>query len=86
MRQEEDDCFSEVLPALHLGAVAGVDGAVRRPLVATAGADRAVRLWNHATRCVDVQFRSHRHGLVGTGCGGGCSLLFIQTCASRHGS
>ncbi len=49
--QEGDDSFIEVLPSLHAGAVAGVDGAVRRPLAVTAGADRAVRLWNHATRC-----------------------------------
>ena len=55
--QEEDDNFSEVLPALHSGAVAGADGAVRRPLAVTAGADRAVRLWNHATRCASAASR-----------------------------
>jgi len=49
--QEDEDNFSEVLPALHAGAVTGVDVAVRRPLAVTTGADRVVRLWNHVDRC-----------------------------------
>lgn len=48
--QADEDNFTEVLPALHAGAVTGVDCAVRRPLAATVGADRAIRLWNHADR------------------------------------
>lgn len=39
-----------MLPALHAGAMTGIDCAVRRPLAATVGADRAIRLWNHADR------------------------------------
>jgi hypothetical protein len=49
--QAEEDSFAEVLPAMHAGAVTGVDCAVRRPLAATVGADHAIRLWNHADRC-----------------------------------
>lgn len=49
--QADEDSFAEVLPAMHAGAVTGVDCAVRRPLAATVGADHAIRLWNHADRC-----------------------------------
>ena len=52
--QEGEDCFTEALPALHAGAVTGVDVAVRRPLAVTAGADRSLRLWNHADRCMGL--------------------------------
>lgn len=51
MWQADEDSFAEVLPAMHAGAVTGVDCAVRRPLAVTVGADHAIRLWNHADRC-----------------------------------
>lgn len=51
--QEGETPFKELLPPLHVGSVAGLDACIRRPLVATCGADRTLRLWNYGERTVE---------------------------------
>jgi len=43
---------------LHSGTIVAMDVCLSKPLVATAGADRTVRLWNHARRTCDLRWRA----------------------------
>ncbi|KAJ3033063.1 Cilia- and flagella-associated protein 57, partial [Rhizophlyctis rosea] len=38
----------------HTGAINGMDTCARKPLIATCGADRSVRIWNYAENTVEV--------------------------------
>jgi hypothetical protein len=52
--QAEEMSFEYLMAPFHCGEVAGVDTCLRRPLVATAGADRTIRLWNTVSRTADL--------------------------------
>lgn len=34
----------------HVGAITGLDVCIRKPLIATCGLDKSVRLWNYQVR------------------------------------
>jgi hypothetical protein len=36
----------------HVGEVCGISGCLRKPLIATTGADRSLRLWNYNDRLI----------------------------------
>ena len=43
----------------HHGPITGLDSCVRKPIVATCGADRTLRIWNYATKgCEQVKYFS----------------------------
>ena len=37
-------------PSFHSGEVVGLEGCIRKPLLATIGGDRTLRLWNFRDR------------------------------------
>lgn len=67
--QEDEPAFTPLAQLLHSGGVAGADTCLRRPILATASADRSVRIWNYIDRSAP--------------CHGTCPCLF--ECAARHG-
>ena len=46
--------FEFLSQAFHAGVVTGLDTCVRKPLVATCGTDRTVRIWNYLDKSSDI--------------------------------
>jgi len=46
--------FELLSQAFHSGIVTGLDSCIRKPLVATCGADRSVRVWNYLDKSSDI--------------------------------
>ena len=52
--KEDNDNFQLVGSGYHSQAITGIDVCVRKPLVATCGADRSVRIWNYLDKSCEV--------------------------------
>ncbi|KAJ3295034.1 Cilia- and flagella-associated protein 57 [Borealophlyctis nickersoniae] len=50
---EEIKCDRLTQP-FHRGAILGMDTCARKPLIATCGADKSVRIWNYVDNCLEV--------------------------------
>ena len=54
-RAGEDLQFTYLSDKFHTGEITGLDVCVRKPLVATCGTDRTVRIWNYIERTLEVE-------------------------------
>jgi len=52
--KEADDHFQMVGSGYHSQAISGIDVCVRKPLVATCGLDKSVRIWNYLDKTCEV--------------------------------
>jgi WD40 repeat protein len=42
------------MTSFHNGRITGLDVCLRKPIIATCGSDKTVRIWNYVTRQVEV--------------------------------
>jgi hypothetical protein len=52
--KESDDHYQFVGAGYHSQAITGIDVCVRKPLVATCGLDKSVRIWNYLDHTCEV--------------------------------
>lgn len=57
--------FEPFTQPFHAGQVTGLDTCVRKPLIATCGKDRSVRIWNYLERTVELSktFTEEAHSI-----------------------
>ncbi|KNE58616.1 hypothetical protein AMAG_18279 [Allomyces macrogynus ATCC 38327] len=63
---QSDDVKVEKLSQAHQSAIAGIDVCIRKPLIATCGADLSVRIWNFLENSMEVAkfFKSEPHSIA----------------------
>eukprot|EP00698_Gefionella_okellyi_P006107 TRINITY_DN15567_c0_g1_i1.p1 TRINITY_DN15567_c0_g1~~TRINITY_DN15567_c0_g1_i1.p1 ORF type:complete len:1180 (-),score=311.31 TRINITY_DN15567_c0_g1_i1:65-3577(-) len=54
LMKPDDMNFEYLFQSFHHGAVTGLDVCVRKPLIATCGLDRTVRIWNYVDRTLEL--------------------------------
>eukprot|EP00055_Hartaetosiga_balthica_P003769 m.8941 g.8941 ORF g.8941 m.8941 type:complete len:1202 (-) comp3312_c0_seq1:127-3732(-) len=54
LRGDEVAGLQLLFDSFHYGSVTGLDVGIRKPLLATCGLDRSVRVWNYATRRLEL--------------------------------
>jgi len=53
----ESEEISEAITApFHAGAILGMDICVRKPLIATCGADRSIKIWNYEEKTFEISW------------------------------
>jgi len=50
----EEATFDHILTSFHIGPILGLDVCTRKPLVATCGMDKSVRVWNYIERTQEL--------------------------------
>jgi len=50
----EEATFDNILTSFHIGPILGLDVCTRKPLVATCGMDKSVRVWNYIERTQEL--------------------------------
>ena len=51
----DDHDFELITPPFHAGPINGMDVAVRKPLIATCGTDKFIRIWNYEENILECQ-------------------------------
>ena len=62
----DDRNFDYLATSLHSGQVTGVDTCIRKPLVATCGLDKSVRIWNYVDKVLELYkyFNEEAHSVA----------------------
>lgn len=63
---ESQEKANQPCEAFHRGSISGLDVCIRRPLIATSGTDKTVRIWNYVDKSVEVsrQFMDDPYSLA----------------------
>jgi WD40 repeat protein len=53
---DHEDLTEMILPLNHNGAINGMDICVRKPLIATCGQDKCIKIWNYEERTLELSW------------------------------
>lgn len=53
---DDKNIFDYVICSFHQQAITGMDVCVRKQLIATCSRDRTIRIWNYATKTLEISY------------------------------
>jgi hypothetical protein len=54
LSKSSDLRFEHMISSFHYGQVTGMEPAIRKPLLATCGLDKNIRIWNYVDRTLEL--------------------------------
>jgi WD40 repeat protein len=54
LSKSSDLRFEHMISSFHYGQVTGMEAAIRKPLLATCGLDKNIRIWNYVDRTLEL--------------------------------